>query len=37
MEDRGDQGFVDPTELTVDDALQDCAETSAFGHHLWVL
>lgn len=37
MEDRGDQSFVDAAQLTVDHALQNGAEASPFGHHLWVL
>lgn len=36
MEDGGDQCFVDATQLTVNHALQDGAEASSFGHHLWV-
>lgn len=37
MEDGGDQCFVDATQLAVNHALEDGAEASSFGHHLWVL
>lgn len=37
MEDRGDESFIDAAQLTVDHTLQDGAEASPFGHHLWVL
>lgn len=37
MEDSGDQSFVDATQLTVNHTLQNGAEASPFGHHLWVL
>lgn len=37
MEDGGDQSFVDAAQLTVNHTLQDGAEASPFGHHLWIL
>lgn len=37
VEDCGDQRLVDAAQLAVDDALQDGAEPSPLGHHLWVL
>lgn len=33
----GDQGLVDAAQLTVDDVLQDGAQTSPLGHNLGVL
>lgn len=37
MKHGGDQSFVDATQLAINHTLQDGAEASASGHHLWVL